>query len=134
MVLGRPPSVLNKTARPQVTNVIMHGKGEPDTTSTFNPAPTAGRYSAKKMRKPVNFFFHAPKASKVAVIGDFNDWDPHANLMSRGPDGAWCLQVPLHHGHHRYLFVVDGEPALDPRSQGVARNDQNERVSLMSVS
>jgi 1,4-alpha-glucan branching enzyme len=86
------------------------------------------------MRKPVNFFCRAPSARKVALIGDFNGWDPHANLMQQGPDGAWHLQVPLHHGHHQYLFLIDGKAELDPRAQGVARNERNEQVSLMSVS
>lgn len=94
----------------------------------------ARRYSAKHMRKPVNFFCHAPQAQGVVVVGDFNEWDPKANVMRQGPDGAWHLQVPLSHGHHRYVFLVDGVPMLDPRAQGIARNDRNERVSLMSVS
>lgn len=94
----------------------------------------AGRYSAKKMRKPVNFFCHAPSAAAVMVVGDFNEWDPRANPMRQGPDGAWHVQVPVYHGHHRYVFLVDGVPTLDPRAQGVSRNDRNERVSLLAVS
>lgn len=86
------------------------------------------------MHKPVNFFCHAPEANKVAVVGDFNGWDPGANPMRQGPDGAWHIQVPLNHGHHRYVFWVDGVPILDPRAQGISRNERNERVSLMSVS
>lgn len=86
------------------------------------------------MRKPVNFFCHAPGARTVAVVGDFNSWDPAANLMVQMPDGSWHLQIPVHHGHHQYLFLIDGQPTLDPRAQGVARNAKNERVSLMSVS
>ncbi len=92
------------------------------------------RYSAKNMRKPVNFFCHAPEARSVAVVGDFNEWNPSAHAMRQGADGSWQLQVPLHHGHHQYLFLVDGSPSLDPRAQGITRNERNERVSLMSVS
>lgn len=95
---------------------------------------SSNRYSATRMHKPVNFFFQAPGAKKVALIGDFNGWDPHAHLMTQTADGAWHLQIPLHHGHHHYLFLVDGKPQLDPRAQGIARNERNERVSLMAVS
>ena len=42
--------------------------------------------------------------------------------------------LELHHGHHQYLFVVDGEPMLDPSADGIARNDRNEPVSLIAVS
>lgn len=86
------------------------------------------------MLKPVNFFCTAPGARAVSLVGDFNHWDPTANTMAKGPDGAWYAQVPLHHGHHQYCFLVDGHPVLDPKAQGVARNARGERVSLMSVS
>jgi 1,4-alpha-glucan branching enzyme len=92
------------------------------------------RYSAKKMFKPINFVCVAPAARRVYLTGDFNQWDPEANPMQRQPDGAWLLQVPLHHGHHQYRFVVDGRAVLDPHAHGVARNRQGERVSLVAVS
>jgi len=97
--------------------------------------PTAlHRYSAKKMAKPINFICSALKARKVSLVGDFNEWNPSVHPMKRQPDGAWMVQVPLHHGHHHYLFLIDGVPALDPRAQGTARNERNEKVSLLAVS
>ena len=54
--------------------------------------------------------------------------------MQRQVDGSWFLEVPLTHGHHQYLFVVDGTPKLDPKASGIARNDRNEPVSLIAVS
>jgi 1,4-alpha-glucan branching enzyme len=92
------------------------------------------RYSAKRMTKPVNFFCYAPEAQQVVVLGDFNEWRADANPMQRQSDGGWVVQVPLHHGHHLYLFLVDGKPVLDPRAQGIARNARNERVSMVAVS
>ncbi len=92
------------------------------------------RYSAKKMSKPVNFFFYAPQANQVVLVGDFNDWDPNANPMLRQPDGSWHVVVPLHHGHHHYQFLVDHRPTLDPRATGIVRNQKNERVSLIAIS
>ncbi|MBM3881529.1 MAG: glycoside hydrolase family 13 [Verrucomicrobia bacterium] len=94
----------------------------------------AHRYSAKRMLKPINFFCAAPGAGRVAVVGDFNEWNPEAHPMLRQPDGSWAIQVQIHHGHHHYQFLVDGQPMLDPRAQGVARNARNERVSLIAVS
>jgi 1,4-alpha-glucan branching enzyme len=92
------------------------------------------RYSARNMSKPVNFVCVAPTAKEVYLTGEFNGWNPEAHPMKRQPDGAWLLQVPLHHGHHQYCFFVDGRRVLDPRAQGVARNCQGERVSLVAVS
>ena len=92
------------------------------------------RYSVKKTLKPVNFVCVAPQARQVMLAGDFNDWDPEALPLKRQPDGSWTAQVTLGHGHHHYRFLVDGKPTLDPRAQGVARNEQNEKVSLIAVS
>ena len=100
---------------------------------TYSVGP-ADRYSAKRMAKPINFRCVAPGARQVSLIGDFNDWQPDAHPMKRQPDGAWTVQVPLHHGHHHYLFLVDGKRTLDPRANGIARSRQNERVSLRAIS
>jgi 1,4-alpha-glucan branching enzyme len=92
------------------------------------------RYSAKNNVRPTNFLFFAPQATHVSIIGDFNNWSPNANPMKRQPDGGWTAQVPLTHGHHHYVFLVDGVRTLDPRAQGTGRDQNNERVSLIAVS
>jgi 1,4-alpha-glucan branching enzyme len=92
------------------------------------------RYSAKKMAKPINFFCFAPHARQVTLIGDFNGWQPDATPMIRKADGSWHVVIPLHHGHHHYQFLVDNRPTLDPRATGIARNEKNERVSLIAIS
>ena len=97
-------------------------------------APAPGRYSARNMAKPVNFFCIAPDAKEVCVIGDFNDWQAGVHAMERQPDGSWKAVVPMSHGHHHYQFLVDGKAVLDPRATGISRNEKNERVSLISIS
>ncbi|MDW7979754.1 MAG: isoamylase early set domain-containing protein [Verrucomicrobiales bacterium] len=92
------------------------------------------RYSAKRTAKPVQFMLLAPYAKEVYLMGDFNNWDPRSIPMQRQPDGGWRVEVTLPHGHHRYLFVVDGEPVLDPRAYGVVRDAEGRRYSLIAVS
>ncbi len=102
---------------------------------SIRPADGNTRYSAKHQIKPVNFYFQdAGHASAVFIVGDFNDWNPTAHPMTRQFDGTWSAQLQLSHGHHHYLFLVDGKPTLDPRAQGIARNELNEKVSLIAVS
>ena len=86
------------------------------------------------MVKPVNFYCLAPEARKVCIVGDFNKWKPGASPMNRQVDGSWTTQMLLPHGHHRYHFLVDGSEALDPRANGVVRDEKNKRVSLIAVS
>jgi 1,4-alpha-glucan branching enzyme len=101
--------------------------------NTYSIGP-ANRYSAKNMAKPVTFICRAPEAKQVSLVGTFNSWDPAAHVMQRQPDGAWLLQVPMTHGHHHYMFWIDGELRLDPRAHGIARNENNERVSMLAIS
>jgi 1,4-alpha-glucan branching enzyme len=95
---------------------------------------TTSPCSARNTTKPVNFYYAAPFAQSVFLLGDFNGWDPASHPMRRREDGWWFIEVPLTHGHHRYRFLVDGKPVLDPQGAGIARDERNERVSLVAVS
>jgi 1,4-alpha-glucan branching enzyme len=69
----------------------------------------------------VRFDFLAPKASRVAIAGSFNLWDPQMNVLS-GPDrkGVWTVTLELPEGRYEYLFVVDGNKWLqDPGALSV---------------
>ena len=96
--------------------------------------PTTTPYSAKNMAKPINFYCSKPDAKSVNLMGDFNDWNPKSLPMQRRADGWWFIQVPLTHGHHHYLFLVDGTPTLDPSATGTARVDRYAEVSIIAVS
>ena len=89
-------------------------------------------YSAKNSIKAVNFFCAAPHAKTVELAGDFNLWQ--AFPMQRSYDGWWVAQLQLCHGHNHYRFLVDGKPMLDPQATGIARDEHNEKVSLIAVS
>ena len=119
----------------------LHGTGmgraavsEPACGTWKKGNESMNRYSAKNTLVPVNFRYVDPKAKQVKLIGDFNGWDQEARVMERTPDGAWFLQLSIHSGHHRYLYLVDGEPMLDPQANGVTQSDEGIRVSLMMVS
>jgi hypothetical protein len=64
----------------------------------------------------VQFVIVAPAASRVSLVGDFNDWSSMATPMRRvGSNGVWEVTVPLDPGRYRYAFVVDGTTWLrDP--------------------
>jgi len=91
------------------------------------------RLSPAKTIKPVNFICAVTTARRVTLIGDFNDWHPQATPMKRQADGCWHVQLQLSAGHHHYQFLVDGKPMLDPRAQWVARNEEDEKVSMLCV-
>ena len=55
----------------------------------------------------VQFVLVAPNAKSVAVVGDFNDWDPSATPLASAR-GMWSNEVVVPAGRHDYAFVVDG--------------------------
>jgi hypothetical protein len=55
----------------------------------------------------VQFVLVAPNAKSVAVVGDFNDWNPSATPLASAR-GLWSSEVVVPAGRHDYAFVVDG--------------------------
>lgn len=101
---------------------------------SHRPPGAPARYSARTQIKPINFYCAHQEAQAVFIMGDFNDWNPASHPMVKQHDGTWFAQLQLNHGHHHYQFLVDGKPTLDPRAQGIGRNELNEKVSLIAVS
>jgi 1,4-alpha-glucan branching enzyme len=52
------------------------------------------------------FSVWAPNAAQVAVIGDFNGWDPRANPMRGSDSGIWSVAVPKVRPGALYKFHV----------------------------
>ncbi len=83
----------------------------------------------------VQFGFVAPHASSVALVGDFNDWDPKATpLRAASTGGVWSVEVPIQPGRHLYAFVVDGTVwRPDPAAPQATGEDFGEPNSALTV-
>jgi 1,4-alpha-glucan branching enzyme len=67
----------------------------------------------------VHFTLTAPNARQVAVVGDWNSWQPDINkLVDDDGDGVWELKLKISAGkEYRYQFLIDGERWVpDPNS------------------
>jgi hypothetical protein len=61
----------------------------------------------------VLFSLEARNASRVQLVGDFNDWKLDETEMK--PEGAiWTSTVKLEPGRYQYRYVIDGQWASDP--------------------
>jgi hypothetical protein len=82
-----------------------------------------------------HFIFVAPNAKRVALVGDFNLWDPARAPMHRiaGTD-AWEVDLALPPGRHAYAFVVDGDVTADPSAPRTAGDDFGRPSSVVLVS
>lgn len=48
-------------------------------------------------------------AKEVAVLGDFNNWDPSETSMKKGKDGSFAKTIELEVGHeYQFRYLVDG--------------------------
>ena len=65
----------------------------------------------------IGFVFRHSKASRVQIIGDFNNWMPQS--MKKGADNKWTLNLSIPPGEYAYNFVVDGKPIRDPNNPKV---------------
>jgi serine protease AprX len=63
------------------------------------------------------FSCHDDEASTVALVGDFNGWNPARHPLVRDDDGIWRARVTgLPAGLYAYKYVVDGQRWLDDRA------------------
>ena len=86
-------------------------------------------------REVVRFELSAPRASHVALVGSFNEWNPVAAPLSRDPaSGKWVVALRLPPGRHVYAFVVDGDVTADPSAPRAADEDFGSPNSVVFVS
>jgi hypothetical protein len=72
-------------------------------------------------------------ATKVALVGDFNDWNKESNPMTK-ENGVWKCTVSLKAGKHEYQFVVnDTDWVVDPKSDKNVKNKFEGQNSVIEV-
>ena len=109
------------------------------------PVATAARTPADSLliaavdrgsdRVPTQFVLDAPRASQVALVGDFNAWDAADTPLVRDPaSGIWTVTVRLVPGRHTYAFMIDGTTwTLDPRAPSAHDPDFGTPSSVVLV-
>ncbi|MGD8727658.1 MAG: isoamylase early set domain-containing protein [Gemmatimonadales bacterium] len=83
----------------------------------------------------VQFVVVHPAASRVSLVGDFNDWSDQAMPMERESDnGLWSITVPLQPGRYRYAFLVDGMTWIsDPSAPPALDDDFGRPGSVVTI-
>lgn len=88
--------------------------------------PNVHWFGAGRHGRGFQFVLVAPHAARVAVVGDFNDWDAARTPMRplRADGTVWTAVVPLAPGRYRYAFLVDGSQWLADPAAPVAFDDE----------
>ena len=90
--------------------------------------------NASAEREVVRFELSAPTASRVALVGSFNEWNPVATPLQRDSStGKWIVSLRLPPGRHVYAFVVDGDVKADPAAPRAADDDFGSANSVVLV-
>ena len=92
------------------------------------PAPKA------PARKRVLFSVSAEPGSKVAVSGDFNNWDPAGRPMEdKNGDGNYSVTILLVPGVYEYKFIVNDTWSIDPNCAEWVQNSFGTLNSVLRV-
>lgn len=112
---------------------LVDGQWQLDPT---NPLATGeNEFTNSVLAIDPNFTFELkgyPKAEKVSVVGDFNDWAETGVSMYR-KNGQWRAKLHLPKGKQRYKFIVDGEWILDPANNTWEGNEYGSGNSVVWV-
>lgn len=81
----------------------------------------------------VKFTLNAPRAERVAIVGDFTDWRP-VGLERSGDTWEVSLQVPRP-GRYQYSFVLNGRMlVIDPKRDEVEQDRRGTCFSVLDTS
>ncbi len=116
--------------------VVLRNPAEPSRPADFSAVEASSATDASGEARQVHLRLDAPASSRVAVVGDFNDWDPAATpLRLAGKGGIWVVELRLKPGRYHYTFLIDGRRwERDPREPPAAESDFGAPVSVLTVS
>ena len=97
--------------------------------------------SAEQKKQPLQptyrkakFLFHGPKANRVQIVGNFNNWARTGDYhMQRNDDGTWSKEILLAPGVYQYKFLVDDEWMEDQNNPNVVEDPFGGRNSILEV-
>lgn len=82
----------------------------------------------------VEFSLEAPGASRVELVGDFNEWAPTISLEDLDGDGVWTANVRLQAGVHEYMFVLDGSDwVTDPSAELTVADGFGQENAVLAI-
>lgn len=72
----------------------------------------------------VTFSFEAKEANEVAVVGDFNNWNPKEGELSKLKNGTFkgLFEVPKD-ASYEFKYVVDGSFVNEPEADSYVWNE-----------
>jgi hypothetical protein len=99
------------------------------------PENRDNRYSSFRMigKNTVEFLIFNPKAEFVSIVGDFNEWNPENDQLTKNSEGFWKIKKRLYKGKYRYKYIIDGRWSPDMYNKNSASDDFGEICSIIEI-
>ncbi|HOO70813.1 MAG TPA: glycogen-binding domain-containing protein [Spirochaetota bacterium] len=83
--------------------------------------------------RTIEFRLYRPNARMISLVGDFNNWNPEADLLEKGDDNIWRLVKRISPGTYRYKYVVDGKWMADVYNNESCSDQTGEICSMVYI-
>ncbi|NLJ46145.1 MAG: hypothetical protein GX430_06260 [Treponema sp.] len=83
--------------------------------------------------RTARFRYESEPGLVVALVGDFNAWDPFVHELTETGPGVYELSLPLPAGEHRYAFLVRGDRVPDPLNPDRLYDAAGRTVSVIRI-
>lgn len=118
--------------KPPIKEITPAKKEAPEPART--DAKLSDFYGVTQIDNAVVFVTLYPRAEKVQLAGDFNNWQPDEHVLDKvGDTGVWQMKMKLPSGKYRYRLVVDGQWQQDPYNAHAELNPFGELNSVLEV-
>jgi len=84
-------------------------------------------------KNTVQFRIYQPDAHLIAIVGDFNNWNPENDLLTKNENGLWSLIKKLPNGIYKYNYIIDGKWSVDLYNEKSASDDVGGICSVIEV-
>jgi hypothetical protein len=80
----------------------------------------------------VTFVFTGTPGKRVAIVGDFNNWDPAMDSLDEVAPGTYSITMRVGPGTHWYYFATEGRRVLDRYNSAAVTDPTGLRVNTFS--
>jgi len=94
----------------------------------------------KRQKNPIHvegttyvFYYEAPYARKVFMVGDFNNWNPYSHPLRRNRSGLWEIEIDMPEGEYTYRFIVDGKAVVDPLGRNIRYDRFDQELTRLLI-
>jgi len=82
----------------------------------------------------LTFTFRGTPGKRVALVGDFNNWDPFVDYLSETSPGLFTITLRVAPGPHWYCYFTEGRRVLDRYNVETGSDPDGTRTSYFSTS